>query len=323
MRNKDKSERINAKLAELFESDVKEFSENGAKAFGHILAKHGIDDPQKWFEEKMGWHTEIAKSLYRHLDTPKKAAFHNSDSDEIFFSSLSIASCKFVRAHEMVHKASSNVTKKTLTGGIFRDGNTGLKILSIEEKFDAERGKTYYVQQVKGCRLNEGVTNLIAQRLSQSSNFKIYKRYKLATLAARYLSSLVGIDIVFEATFFDPKILSKKLEEHPCGKYAYKAIVYALEILPEFSEKRLFLQCKIMNRKEAVKSRIEKILKKKIPINRGVADFTFSSEPPLELGYIPSQSLRPFLRKEGSSDFGNCKNEVKKTNKHKGELKDF
>jgi hypothetical protein len=114
--NSNDIEKINAELAELFESDVKEFSENGAKAFGHILAKHGIDNPQQWLEGKMREDKDPSTPTYFY--TGGMAGFVDPETKKIGFGSPEFYRIKFTRAHEMAHKIMS------VNDGLFYEGLT-------------------------------------------------------------------------------------------------------------------------------------------------------------------------------------------------------
>ncbi|MCL2577923.1 MAG: hypothetical protein FWE27_07735 [Defluviitaleaceae bacterium] len=184
-------EEINAELAELFESDVKEFSENGAKAFGHILKRRGIKDPQKWFEEKMRENKDPTKPPYSYNPNGGnifRIAHYILTTGAIEFFSPSAIHNKFRRAHEMAHKI--------MLG--FWDYDTDI-----------------------GRAIDEGITNLIAEKLCGISYLRGGSSYKLSTFSAWKLSKRVGRDTVFEAAFCGSHILKEKWENLANGKYSY------------------------------------------------------------------------------------------------------
>ena len=190
-------EKINAELAELFESDVKEFSKNGARAFGHILAKYGIDNPQKWLEEKMredNGNPDFKPYSYNPNIFAEGQYF--PETREIQFKSLKSARKKFLRAHEMAHK---------ITFG-FRD-----------KKHHFNMVKKHGFTGSLGFYLDEGVSNMIAEKLSGISFLEKTTLYPSQTLSAWKLAQKIGVEAVYEIAFFDPTSLKnkwKKFDNH-------------------------------------------------------------------------------------------------------------
>ena len=202
------AEEINAEFARLFESDVKEFSENGAKAFGHILAKNGIDDPQKWLEHKMREDNGDPDFKPYSYNPSIKNLFCGArclhSTGAIEFSSLSIAKSKYTRAHEMAHKITLTV------------GRCGFLIYGM---VDDEIGRAF----------NEGATNLIAGKLTDISYLKGGRSYILQTFSVWKVKKQVGADTVFEAAFFDPQILKNKWENLGNSERTYREMIYKFD----------------------------------------------------------------------------------------------
>jgi len=223
-KQKRRIEKANKKLSELFENDVKEFSINGARAFGHILAKRGIKDPQKWLENKMReGFTDSDQSPYM-LDKSINLKAASDGTGAIRFKSIrGGGASKAIRAHELCHK----IDQDSRNDG-YAVERTGLLVFGSKDVYDKKLEQTYPINCEHGRALNEGVTNLLAEKLlGRKSALGVY--YPLETFAALTLTKLVGEDAVFEAALFDPNILDTKLQERTGNKNAYMKIVLALD----------------------------------------------------------------------------------------------
>ena len=230
------TEEINSELAELFESDVKEFSEKGAKAFGHILKKRGIDNPQKWFEDRLRGDVAVDVLPYSYKDDGFGARF-DMDTGAIIFKSICSIHKKFNRAHEMVHKITLLLMDKVLEGKIYSANRVGLLVRDIEMSMDEKTGaikESYRVGAENGRWFNEGATNLVAEKLlgidcNMSGATDGRDSYPFETQLARQVMEAVGEDAFFEAVFFEPDILANKWHELTGDKCSYPRIVYFLD----------------------------------------------------------------------------------------------
>ena len=222
------AEEINAELAKLFESDVKEFSINGAKAFGHILAKYGIADSQKWFEEKLKRNVYSEVSPYVH--TRQGLAIYCDGLGNIHFNSLDGA-CKFIRAHEMVHRITLALTDTGAAGQVDSVQRFGLSIANMKIVENEKTGKLEKIHSAGskfGWDFNEGVTNLIAEKLSGFRHSR-QTLYGYQTRIARQMREIVGEDAIFESAFFNPNILEDKWSKLTGDKCSYLKILYSLD----------------------------------------------------------------------------------------------
>ena len=215
-------EEIAEKLSELFEADVKKFSANGAKAFGHIFAKHGIDDPQKWLENKMReGFTGQGESLY-FIDSNMRGDA-SCTSTGIKFKSFRFVKSNYTRAHELSHKITDEYIGGKVEKGMLK--RSGILIIKKEDK---KTGEIHHTGTEHGRALNEGITNLLAEKLlGRKQIFGV--PYTVETFVARVVAKRVGEDAVFEAAFFDPKILADKWNEHKKNKNSYIRLVSFLD----------------------------------------------------------------------------------------------
>jgi len=223
-------EEVSKKLYELFEADVKKFSENGAKVLGHILIKRGIGNPQKWLEEKMReGFTGPGESPY-FLDSSIDAEACCGGDGTVKFRTLKNADNERTRAHEISHKIGQNNRD---------DGQpikrSGLLILGSKKVKDKKTGETYIIYCEHGRALNEGVTDLLAEKLGKK-RFR-GTPYFLERLVARTITKLVGEDIVFEATLFGPQLLADRLNERTKSEHLYIRIVSSLDFYYEATTK--------------------------------------------------------------------------------------
>ena len=212
----------NKELMKLYESDIKEFSEKGAKAFGHILEKRGISDPQKWFEEKIRVDTPLPYSYNPIFDDPNFVGRFSSLSGVIEFSSMRAANRLRVRAHETIHKIGTNMTGKT--------GRSGLKIVGVSERKNEKIGCNHHIFTVNGHMFNEGVTDLMTLKLLDLKAFSNGDgSYARELGIAKKVAKIVGEDTVFEAVLFDPQVLEKKWNQTFKNKYAYSVLIFSAD----------------------------------------------------------------------------------------------
>ncbi len=219
-------DKANEELAKLFESDVVEFSQLGAKAFGRILNKHGIFNPQKWLEEKM---RAMFQNKYNSAYSYEYDIFSKARSfpwGEIKYSSLSLANDTFTRAHEMSHKIVNTFVFKKFGDKTFPIGRSGLILYDVKPYIDKKTDEVHYIGKERGRAFNEGVTNLIAEKLTKESSNNQIKETNLA----RKIVNRVGEDVVFESVFFNPRILETKWNSLMRSKYAYNIMVAAMDI---------------------------------------------------------------------------------------------
>jgi len=221
---------IDAELAELFESDVKEFSENGARAFGHILAKHGIDDHQKWFEEKMREDKDPSIPPYSLPQTGVNSGI--SDTGKIKFGTLAFARDKFTRAHEMAHKITQMLENKRFDDKIYSVGRCGFSYIDVKLEKNGNTGNLEEIHCVgagNGRVFNEGVTNLFAEKLSGLKRSEKPDAYGLFTLLAKQIAEIIGEDLIFEAALFNPQILANEWNERKRDKYSYVKLIHSMD----------------------------------------------------------------------------------------------
>jgi len=215
------AELINAELAKLFESDVKEFFENGARAFGHILAKHGIDDPQKWFEERMRESKDPSTSTYIYAPS-NRWAFYDGTTGKITFASASKICDKNTRAHEMTHKITAYLVSIILNGEEHFVGRIGF---NISDAKITKNGKV--ICTGNGMGFDEAVTDLITEKLSEITSTS--SGYINEGIVMRKVAEQVGEDIIFEAAFFGPKILADKWHQITGDRHSFAKIIHSLD----------------------------------------------------------------------------------------------
>ena len=222
---------VNDNLAILFESDVEEFSENGAKAFCHILAKHGITDAKKWFEEKMREVKEPGKAPYYCTDVNgfTGEAVH-LQCGTIEFSSLVAINNKFTRAHEMAHKITAALTEMIINNQNYSVGRCGFLIsdVTVVNEQAGIYEEKHCIGDENGRALNEGVTNLIAEKLADMKR-TVTSVYYYETFIARMLAENVGEDVLFESALFNPRILENKWNALTGDKYSFAKLIYMLD----------------------------------------------------------------------------------------------
>ena len=211
----------NKELMKLYESDVKEFSEKGANAFGHILEKRGISDPQKWFEEKIRVDTPLPYSYNPIFNDPNFAGRHSPSTGVTEFSAMQYANSLIIRAHETIHKIGSNMAGET--------GRSWLMVYGEKEMTTRITGQKRQIYAETGRMFNEGVTDLMTLKLLGLKSFPKYECYKRELDIAKVVGKIVGKDTVFEAALFDPKILEKKWNQTFKNKYAYSVLTFATD----------------------------------------------------------------------------------------------
>jgi len=253
-------DKASEQIMELFDVDVREFSEVGGEVFGHILAKHGIIDPRKWFEERLKQRSSDS-SIPPYSYDPKKSG-GGCSLIRISFGSFFYANDKFVRAHEMGHRITADYGTKAYDGRQFEVGRSGLGVFEVKEKIDKKTKEVHYIGNENGRALDEGVTNLIACKLL-GIDFSKSKCYKIETLVARRIAKRVGIDTVFEAAFFDPQILADKWREVTKSEHAYARMVHALDNYQELIKKLYGVRRRFINTFKYLPKRIARLFKPK------------------------------------------------------------
>ena len=207
--------RKDEQLTELFERDVEVFSKNAARELGHIAAKQ-TDNPEKWFRDRLD---QVGYRYLRRVGLlGRQTAFHSFGL--ISFSGSASVNNEFVRAHEMAHKLMK------ASGGVFY-------FTKEYEKIDEKTGEKKLVNLEMGRAFNEGVTNLLAEKLSglpvpaptETSN-----SYAGATSVARRIIKAVGEDLFFEAVLSNPELLINRIDKLG-GKDTYATIATGLDEL--------------------------------------------------------------------------------------------
>ena len=234
----DNEKEIQAELNSLFESDVKEFSRNGAYHFGKYLRFSENETPQARFEVLMRyspkgepiykWDPEVAGPTCWAAYIP-----HYNGAANILFGVYEKALSKFTRAHEMCHKIThSYICPKD--SDIPLTQLIGLGELQLTQ-IDSDGKQVACPKNEKGTALNEGATNLIAEKLSGENYVDGMDKYGLETSIARQLISIVGEDTFFSAVFRSPNILRNKVD-NIAGKGCYDILITSLDKYRELDD---------------------------------------------------------------------------------------
>jgi len=210
-------------LIELYYTDVKDFSANAAESLGHILQKRGIADPQKWFEQKMRSSIPVAGFPYIYAPSieSETVGIHGVQNDSIKFASSNLT--KFTRAHEMVHRVTSDASfiKHFFPSEIM---HTGFLKVSKTEPLGRTRGVDNKFHET-GRGLNEGATQLMAEKFAKEPADNVYFE---ETFLARQIKDLIGSDLFFEGMLFDPKVLEGEVDKR-AGTLTFSGISSALD----------------------------------------------------------------------------------------------
>jgi len=194
-------------LDKLFEQDVREFSERAAQQWGHILEKRGIQDPLKWFEQKL--RGEFGYRIDPTINSPAQC----DSNGIILFQSLAIAQNKLTRAHEMSHKLGSDQNR------------TGLMVYWSHMVRDKETGEEHKIYSENGRALNEGITNWLARQLASMPKDATYPAQ---TKLAGQVVDVVGDETVVEAVLFDPAILECEFN-YRAGQHRLAELIHTMD----------------------------------------------------------------------------------------------
>lgn len=193
------------------ERDIKTFSERAAndKVLSAIAKKHGIDNVAKWYMNKM-------KNVEKYTYDPDQNsnAYYDMDNMTICFSSFMAALSENTRAHEMSHGI-SHVRINANTERV------GLRVSKEVEIGDEIR------YDDRGRGINEGVTMLIAEKLSgEKAHEDIYKE---PTKLARDLRGVYGEELLFESYLHDLNILANEMNKDHKDPTAFTKFVHGLD----------------------------------------------------------------------------------------------
>jgi len=151
----------------------------------------------------------------------------------IEFSSILHAD-EFNRAHELAHKISSCFTlEKFDDNNELFVGRIGLMIVDVKKEVNKETGETHNVTFAVGRGLNEGVTNLIASKLSNKSCFLV-QHYRTETYHAQNIAKRIGEDIIIESALFDPQILENQYNLLERDETSYFEMIAGLDNFRKF-----------------------------------------------------------------------------------------
>lgn len=178
-------------LLKLKKLDIQTFSHNAAQDadFKKFFTDRGITDIQGWVSKR------LAPGDY-YIDKTLPASFYSRGTRAITFCSTEEALCPFTRAHENAHKAG----RKYIYNGL----------------------ETYFFG---GYAITEGVTNLIAEKLSGEEA----DGYETETGFARKLVEILGWSIVLEGYFFRNSALAKEFNGLAGEQYAYSKFIRATD----------------------------------------------------------------------------------------------
>jgi len=185
-------------LEQLFDADVKDFSDQLSAKFGQVIAKHGIKDPKVWLATRMrtaatGYtHGDAANA---HTDTTTRRGYCAPDGRIALYDTTDRAT----RAHEMVHKMGQEA------------GRSGLLV-------DNADGTD------RGYAINEGVTETLTTQLAAPRA----TAYTAEISAVRELARAVGMDTIVEAVLFGHEILARRVNALG-GPDAYDTLIAAMD----------------------------------------------------------------------------------------------
>jgi hypothetical protein len=126
----------------------------------------------------------------------------------------------------MIHKATLETKDKSFRNQIYNTGRCGFHYLDLKEIEDNDKVKHVIGTEI-GRYFNEGVTELALEKMLGVKDTT--KGYKFQTFFAKYISKLVGEDVLFEAFFFNPRILENKLTEITKNQYAFVNMLGTLD----------------------------------------------------------------------------------------------
>ena len=228
---------IQIELDNIFGRDVKNFSKNASTypAIQNVFKKRGIEDIQKWFEEKLGTvgytSSGVGKGIggeYIPKTQETKVPFLKEQKN-----------FEHVCAHEMAHKA-TDTSKEN--GSLEND----LSVIGLHTLTKDANGMTVST----GTHLNELVTDnyltpiFLGQPIQKYNTEKqergIEGGYGIEGLDIHELVDKMGEELFIEAMFFDPRILEKVVNEKMGDKAGYAVFLQKLDELNRISGLKSF-----------------------------------------------------------------------------------